>query len=138
TDPWAVSPSAVSIASTPGIEAFTAVRSPPTPQLSRERVFVGTNVLTDLFALEAVRAAATHLRRACDVPDDLEARSGMMRAALAGGWAFGTAGTAAAHALQYPIGALTHTAHGTGVGALIPYVMAFNAPERVDKLGELA
>jgi alcohol dehydrogenase len=136
--PRAVTAAAGADALTHGIEAFTAVRRAPKPELSRERVFVGTNVLTDLFALEAVRAVAAHLQRACDVPDDLEARSGMMRGALAGGFAFGTAGTAAAHALQYPIGALTHTAHGTGVGALIPYVMAFNAPERIDKLGELA
>ena len=40
------------------------------------------------------------------------------------------AGTAAAHALQYPVGALTHTPHGVGVGVLLPYVMAFNAPAR--------
>jgi alcohol dehydrogenase class IV len=136
--PRSVTAAAGADALTHGIEAFTAVRRPPTPELSRERVFVGTNALTDLFALEAVRTAFAHLKRACDAPDDLDARSGMMRAALTGGLAFGTAGTAAAHALQYPIGALTHTPHGAGVGALIPYVMAFNAAERVDKLGEIA
>jgi alcohol dehydrogenase len=136
--PRAVTAAAGADALTHGIEAFTAVRRAPTPELSRERVFVGTNVLTDLFALEAVRSVAAHLQRACDVPDDLRARSGMMRGALAGGFAFGTAGTAAAHALQYPIGALTHTSHGAGVGALMPYVMAFNAAERVEKLGEIA
>jgi alcohol dehydrogenase class IV len=136
--PRGVTAAAGADALTHGIEAFTAVRRAPTPELSRERVFVGANVLTDLFALEAVRAVAAHLRRACDVPDDVEARSGMMRGALAGGFAFGTAGTAAAHALQYPIGALTHTSHGAGVGALIPYVMAFNAAERVEELGEIA
>jgi alcohol dehydrogenase class IV len=136
--PRTVTAAAGADALTHGIEAFTAVRRAPTPELSRERVFVGTNLLTDLFALEAVRAASMHLQRACDVPDDLDARSGMMRAALSGGLAFGTAGTAAAHALQYPIGALTHTSHGAGVGALIPYVMAFNAAERIEKLGEIA
>jgi alcohol dehydrogenase class IV len=136
--PRAVTAAAGADALTHGIEAFTAVLRAPTPELSRERVFVGTNVLTDLFALEAVSAVTAHLQRACDAPDDLEARSGMMRGALSGGFAFGTAGTAAAHALQYPIGALTHTAHGAGVGTLIPYVMAFNAAERVEKLGQIA
>jgi len=101
-------------------------------------VFVGKGVLTDAFARLAVQQVAAHLRRVCEVPDDLEARSGMMLAALAGGYAFGTAGTAAAHALQYPIGALTHTAHGAGVGTLLPYVMAFNAPVRTAELAELA
>src|SRR5690606_18083451 len=30
-------------------------------------------------------------------------------------------------AIQYPIGAATHTAHGIGVAVLLPYVMGFNA-----------
>jgi Alcohol dehydrogenase, class IV len=37
--------------------------------------------------------------------------------------AFGSAGTHLAHALQYPIGALTKTPHGLGTGMLLPYVM---------------
>jgi alcohol dehydrogenase class IV len=120
------------------IEAFTAVRREPTPALSTERVFVGKSELTDAFALLGIRQAAAHLARACSHPDDLAARSGMMLAALAGGLAFGTAGTAAAHALQYPVGGLTHTPHGTGVGTLIPYVMAFNLPVRTTELAEVA
>ena len=51
-----------------------------------------------------------------------------MLGALAAGCAFGTAGTAAAHAIQYPVGNLTHTAHGAGVASLLPYVMEFNRP----------
>ena len=120
------------------IEAYTAIRRPATADLARERVFVGKGVLTDLFALEAVRRVARHLRRVCLVPDDLEARSGMMLGALAAGYAFGTAGTAAAHALQYPVGALTRSSHGVGVGTLLPYVMAYNMVERVPELAELA
>lgn len=49
-----------------------------------------------------------------------------MMGALAAGCAFGTAGTAAAHAVQYPVGALTHTPHGLGVATMLPYVMTFN------------
>lgn len=138
TCPASVTAAAGTDALTHSVEAFTAVRRTPTAGLAGERVFVGKNLLTDTFALTGIRAAATHLQRACTQPDDIEARSGMMLAALAGGYAFGTAGTAAAHALQYPIGALTHTPHGTGVGALLPYVMAFNAPERTPELAEVA
>ena len=50
-----------------------------------------------------------------------------MFGALMAGLAFGTAGTAAAHAIQYPVGALTHTAHGAGVACLMPYVMAIQS-----------
>ena len=61
-----------------------------------------------------------------------------MLGATAGGFALGTAGTAAAHAIQYPVGALTHTPHGVGVGALLPYVMEFNRPARVPELAAVA
>ncbi len=61
-----------------------------------------------------------------------------MLGATAGGFALGTAGTAAAHAIQYPVGAVTHTPHGIGVGALLPYVMEFNRPARVPELAAIA
>ena len=136
--PPSVSATAGADALSHAIEAYTAILRPVTPTLATERVFVGKGVLTDAFALLAVRQVATHLWRVCQAADDLAARSGMMLAALAGGYAFGTAGTAAAHALQYPIGALTHTPHGAGVGTLLPYVMAFNSPVRTAELAELA
>ena len=138
TCPPGVSAAAGADALSHAVEAFTAVRRPATPELSSERVFVGKGLLTDAFALVGIRAAAAHLHRAVTQPDDLEARAGMMLAGLAGGYAFGTAGTAAAHALQYPIGALTHTAHGLGVGVLLPHVMAFNLPVRTPELAEVA
>jgi alcohol dehydrogenase len=68
---------------------------------------------------------------------DAVARAETMLGALAGGIALGTAGTAAAHALQYPLGALTHTPHGVGVGALLPYVMRFNLHTRVDEFAQI-
>ena len=61
-----------------------------------------------------------------------------MLGALTAGCAFGTAGTAAAHALQYPVGNLTHTAHGDGVATLLPFVMQYNQPSCIDSFAELA
>jgi alcohol dehydrogenase len=120
------------------IEAFTAIRRPVTSELATERVFVGKNELTDTYALLGVRLIAGSLHRAWSSPDDVDAREAMMLGATAGGFALGTAGTAAAHAIQYPVGALTHTPHGVGVGALLPYVMEFNRPARVPELAAVA
>ena len=61
----------------------------------------------------------------------------MLGATLAG-LAFGVAGTAAAHAIQYPVGAVTHTAHGLGVACLMPYVMTWNAPAIRPELAQIA
>ncbi len=120
------------------IEAFTAVRRPVTAALATERVFVGKNELTDTYALLGVRLIAGSLQRAWSSPDDMQAREAIMLGATAGGFALGTAGTAAAHAIQYPVGAVTHTPHGIGVGALLPYVMEFNRPARVPELAAIA
>ncbi len=120
------------------IEAFTAIRRPVSADLATARVFVGKNELTDTFALLGVRLIASSLYRAWSSPDDVEAREAMMLGATAGGFALGTAGTAAAHAIQYPVGALTHTPHGIGVGVLLPYVMEFNRPARIPEMATIA
>ena len=51
--------------------------------------------------------------------------------------AINTAGTAGAHAIQSPIGNLTHTPHGFGISALLPYVMRYNLPTRVPEFAEI-
>lgn len=136
--PPALTASAGADALSHAIEAFTAVRRPVATELATERVFIGKNELTDTFALLGIRLIAGSLHRAWSTPGDTSAREAMMLGATAGGFALGSAGTAAAHALQYPVGALTHTPHGIGVGVLLPYVMEFNRPARVPELAAVA
>jgi alcohol dehydrogenase len=120
------------------IEAFTAIRRPPSATLTTERVFIGKSEFTDLVALSGLRLLRDNLLAVYAQPDDASARAAVMIGSLCGGMALGTAGTAAAHALQYPIGALTHTSHGYGTGCLLPYVMRFNFPARVAEFAEIA
>src|SRR6187402_2159480 len=123
---------------THAVEAFTTLARPIDAMLTEQHVFVGKNVLSDHFAKLAVANVFKYLERGYRDGTDIEAREGLMLAALAAGCAFGTAGTAAAHALQYPVGNLTHTAHGDGVATLLPYVMQYNRPSCVDAFVELA
>lgn len=123
---------------THAIEAFTAGRRPPSPELAQQRVFIGKSALTDHFALLAIRLLGRSLERAWRDGSDEDARADVMMAALAAGCAFGTAGTAAAHAIQYPVGALTHTAHGLGVAVLLPYAMRFNRDAAMAEMAEVA
>ncbi|MDY0881488.1 iron-containing alcohol dehydrogenase [Dongia soli] len=125
-------------AMTHAIEAFTTVRREADAMLAQQHVFVGKSALTDHFALLAIRLLARSLRRAVADGSDTEARADVMMGAMAAGCAFGSAGTAAAHAIQYPIGALTHTAHGMGVATLLPYVMAYNRPACIEDFAEVA
>ena len=123
---------------THAVEAFTTLARPSDPLLTEQHVFVGKNILSDHFARLAVTNVFRFLERAYRDGADVEAREGVMLAALAAGCAFGTAGTAAAHALQYPVGNLTHTAHGDGVATLLPFVMQYNRPSCVGAFAELA
>lgn len=120
------------------VEAFTAIRRPPTPDLASARVFIGKSAFTDAIALSGLRLLGQSLLSAYRHPDDAPSRADTMMGALAGGIALGTAGTAAAHALQYPLGAITHTSHGIGVGALLPYVMRYNFPARIHEFAQIA
>jgi alcohol dehydrogenase class IV len=123
---------------THAIEAFTAITRAPDAALSNANVFVGKNVLSDHYALLAIRSIWPHLQRAVEDGSDVSARENLMLGSLAAGCAFGAAGTAAAHALQYPVGNLTHTPHGMGVATLLPYVMAFNRATCAAQFGQLA
>ncbi len=118
---------------THAIEAFSARRrdgeSPG--ELEGARVFVGKNDLSDTFALEAIARIGASLEACVREPGDTDARDAMAYGATLAGLAFAAAGTSAAHALQYPLGARTSTSHGLGVGLLLPYAMEFNLPYRV-------
>ena len=123
------------------IEAFAAVSREPAADIAFKRVFVGKNVLSDQYARAAIRLLFEWLPKAVQDGGDLEARSAVMLASTFAGLAFSTAGTGAAHAIQYPIGALTHTAHGLGIGVLLPYTMKFNvsaASEIYEEIADIA
>jgi alcohol dehydrogenase len=123
---------------THAVEAFTAGAREVTPELAQQHVFVGKNALSDHFALLAITSIWRSVHTACVNGADMQARADLMLGALAAGCAFGTAGTAAAHAIQYPVGNLTHTAHGAGVASLLPYVMEFNRPASIHSFAQIA
>ena len=109
------------------LEAYTAATRPtwrdyPGP------VFRGKSYFSDFHALGAIQLIHRALERAVFHGNDLQARTMMLLGSLSAGIAFAQAGTAGAHALQYPLGARTSTPHGLGVGLLAPYVLDFIRP----------
>lgn len=118
-------------------ESFTAVDrrpdwSQPLP------IFAGRNRMSSLLALDGLRAMGDALPRAVADGSDLDARDRMAWGSLLGGMAFGSGGTHLSHALQYPIGALTHTPHGLGTGLMLPYVLQACFEQTVDRLALMA
>ncbi len=119
------------------VETFTDRVKDVTPEFLAGHLYVGKNPLTDIFCRSGLTLLNSSMESVVADPSDIEARSATMLAAYNAGMAINTAGTAAAHAIQSPIGALTHTSHGFGVGALLPYVMRFNLPVRVAEFAEI-
>jgi alcohol dehydrogenase class IV len=124
---------------THAIEAYTAVDNEAFPLPEGERtIYQGRHPLGDLLAERAIALIGRHLRRAVAEPTDLEAREAMALGATLAGMAFSNVGVAAVHALEYPVGGATHCSHGAGNGLLLPYVMRFNLPARVERFARIA
>jgi alcohol dehydrogenase class IV len=102
-------------------------------------VFVGRNVLSEPLSLEAIRLIGPSLQKVVSNPGDRASREAMARGSLLAGMAFGNTGTHLSHAIQYPLGALTHTPHGLGTGLMLPYVLeacASAVPDRLARIGD--
>lgn len=119
------------------IEAYTA-KSYQYVKADGKMLFQGSQPISDALALQAVELIAQNLTTAVQQGTNLEARSNMLLASLLAGIAFSNAGTAAAHALGYPIGAVGKSPHGEVTGTLLPYVMEFNTAVSEEKMIHIA
>jgi alcohol dehydrogenase class IV len=119
------------------IESFTGrAKNPDADQLTTT-LYAGKNLLADVYARNGLALLNNSLPAVAADPGDLAARSDTLFGAYCAGMAINTAGTAGAHAIQSPIGNLTHTPHGFGISALLPYVMRYNLPTRIPEFAEI-
>jgi alcohol dehydrogenase len=95
------------------------------------------NPISDALAREALRLLAGNLLRACEVPDDIEARSAMLLGAHLAGVAFANAPVAGVHALAYPLGGLFHVPHGLSNALMLAQVLRHNMPSAMGHYAEL-
>lgn len=106
------------------------------------RAYEGSYCVTRLLAAEAIRLVGralvpAYLAAQAGSPDPV-ARDEMALAATLAGMAFSNSGVGVVHALEYPLGALTHCGHGEGNGLLLPHVMRYNMAVRMTEFGEIA
>lgn len=95
------------------------------------------NPLSDMLAREALRLLAENLLRACDRPDDREARGNMLLGAHLAGVAFNNAPVAGVHALAYPLGGHFHVPHGLSNSLVLTHVLGHNMPAAMPLYAEL-
>ncbi|MCY8575993.1 iron-containing alcohol dehydrogenase [Bacillus haynesii] len=96
------------------------------------------NPFSDMFALESMRLISSSIQEAYHHGDNLEAREKMLIGAMYGGMALTSAGTAAVHAMAYPLGGKYKISHGVANSMLLPHVTAFNADHVTDRLADVA
>jgi alcohol dehydrogenase class IV len=124
---------------THAIEAYTAIDFAEMHVSAGEPcAYEGRFPVADVMAEKAIVLVGRHLVTAVSEPDNTIARDGMALAATLAGIAFSNAGVALVHALEYPLGGALHCSHGAGNGLLLPFVMRFNLPERVETFGRIA
>ncbi|MEM7478878.1 MAG: iron-containing alcohol dehydrogenase [Planctomycetota bacterium] len=120
------------------VEAFTnrdfSEMSGVDPQA---RAYEGSYRLTKMLAAEAIRLVGQSLEMLIADPTPA-LRDDMALAATLAGMAFSNSGVGIVHALEYPIGALTHCGHGEGNGLLLPHVMRYNRGVREAEFAEIA
>jgi hydroxyacid-oxoacid transhydrogenase len=131
------------------IESYTAI-----PFTQRERperpmlrpAYQGSNPISDVWSLEALRLVAKFLLRAVADPSDNDARANMLLAASYAGVGFGNAGVHLPHGMSYPVSGMVRdfrpegytidhpmVPHGISVILNAPAVFRFTAsvcPER--------
>jgi len=118
------------------IESYTALPFGERPLPERPLLrpaYQGSNPISDIWSLEALRLVATYLRRAvADAADD-EARAAMLLAASYAGIGFGNAGVHLPHGMSYPVSGLVRDYKAPGYPVehpLVPHGISviLNAP----------
>jgi len=118
------------------VESFTALPFSDRPRPDRPLLrpaYQGSNPISDVWSLQALRMVAEYLVRAVEDPGDDEARASMLLAASYAGVGFGNAGVHLPHGMSYPVSGNVKNYRAPGYAAdhaLVPhgFSVILNAP----------
>ncbi|KAF9927677.1 Hydroxyacid-oxoacid transhydrogenase, mitochondrial [Linnemannia zychae] len=139
------------------LESYTALpyneRTPRPANPAERPAYQGSNPISDIWSLEALRLTVKYLARSAKDPLDMEANAQMCLAASAAGTGFGSAGVHLCHGMSYPISGLNKTykhpeynvdhsivPHGISVAVTAPAVFRYTGaacPDRHFKAAEI-
>jgi hydroxyacid-oxoacid transhydrogenase len=118
------------------VESYTAMpysdRALPDRPSARP-AYQGSNPISDVWSLQALRMVARYLVRAVEDPCDDEARANMMLASAYAGIGFGNSGVHLPHGMSYPVSGMVKNYFAPGYPgdhSLVPhgYSVVLNAP----------
>ena len=97
-----------------------------------------SNPITEAFSLQAISLIGENLLIACSNDHEILATENMLIASMLAGMAFSQTRLGNVHAMSHPTGAQYGVHHGLANAILLPYVMEFNLPSRVQKFANIA
>ena len=98
----------------------------------------GAWVMSDMYELQAIKMIAENLPLAVEEPTNPVGREGMALAQYIAAQAFSNVGLGLVHGMAHPMGSLHDIPHGVANALLLPTIMEFNMPTRVEKYGVIA
>jgi hydroxyacid-oxoacid transhydrogenase len=118
------------------VESYTAMPFTDRPKPDRPALrpaYQGSNPISDVWSMQALRMVAKYLVRAVDDPGDDHARAQMILAASYAGVGFGNAGVHLPHGMSYPVSGQVKTYRAPGYEVDHPIVphgfsVILNAP----------
>lgn len=121
---------------THAVESYTAMSYDKRPRPERpifRTAYQGSNPVSDIWSLQAMRMVSQYLIRAVENPGDDEARTMMTLAASFAGVGFGNAGVTIPHGMSYPVAGMVRDFRPEGYPKdhpMVPHGMAvvLNAP----------
>src|SRR5262245_4686144 len=108
---------------THAIESFLSVRANP---------------WSDGIALQVIKMIAAHLSRACADGSDTEARAQQLLASHMAGIGMAATGLGMVHAIGHALGGRYDLAHGVCLAVVLPQVLEFSAPARLERMAAIA
>ncbi|WP_439658346.1 maleylacetate reductase [Lentzea sp. HUAS TT2] len=97
-----------------------------------------TDPIDQALAAEGIRAVSRGLRLVCSNPGDLDGREMMLYGAYLAAVAFSSAGSGLHHKICHVLGGAYGLPHAATHTAVLPYVLAFNAPAAPEAASRVA
>ena len=98
----------------------------------------GAWIMSDMYELQAIKMIAENLPIAVEEPTNPVGREGMALAQYIAAQAFSNVGLGLVHGMAHPMGSLHDIPHGVANALLLPTIMEFNMPTRIEKYGVIA
>ena len=98
----------------------------------------GAWIMSDMYELQAIKMIAENLPIAVEEPQNPVGREGMALAQYIAAQAFSNVGLGLVHGMAHPMGSLHDVPHGVANALLLPTIMEFNMPTRIEKYGVIA